>query len=315
MHCHADLVVKAPSSITAHYGTDIRSHRNLNNSAWSTWHLHNLDPSTAADVSTSETWLLSSIWEWPSVAWDRPIWSTRSNTSPAWWDYTIMYRSITSPAGLHHHVQVHHQPGWTTPSCSGPSPARLDYTIMFRSITSPVGLHHHVHASPVGLHHHVQVHHQSSGTTPSCSGPSPARWDYTIMYMPAQWGYTIMFRSITSLVGLHHHVQVHHQPGGTTPSCTCQPSGATPSCSGPSPVQWDYTIMFRSITSPVGLHHHVQVHHQPGGTTPSCSGPSPAWWDYTIMCWSITSPVGLHYHVQIHCCPVNRGMRCTTIMH
>ena len=169
MHCHADLVVKAPSSITAHHSTDIRSHRNLNNSACSTWHLHNLDPSTAADVSTSETWLLSSRWEWPSVAWDGPIWSTRSNTSLAWWNYTIM----------------------------------------FRSITSPVGLHHHVHTSPVGLHHHVQVHHQPSGTTPSCTGPSPAWWDYTIMC----W-------SITSPVGLRYHVQIHCCPVNRGMCCT-----------------------------------------------------------------------------------------------
>ena len=95
----------------------------------------------------------------------------RSSTSPALWDYTIMYRSITSPAGLHHHVPIHHQPGGTTPSCSGPSPAQWDHIIMFRSTTSPAG-----------LHHHVQVHHQPGGTTPSCSGPSPAQWDYTIMY-------------------------------------------------------------------------------------------------------------------------------------
>ena len=71
-----------------------------------------------------------------------------------------------------------------------------------------------------------------------------------------------MYRSITSPPGLHHHVQVHHQPGGTTPSC-----------SGPSPAQWDYTIMYRSITSLVGLHHHVLIHHQPGGTMLSCTDP------------------------------------------
>ena len=90
-----------------------------------------------------------------------------------------------------------------------------------------------------------------------------------------------------------------------------QPCGTTPSCTGPSPAQRDYTIMCRSITSLVGLHHHVQVHHQPSGTTSSCSGPPPARRDYTIMFRSITSPAGLHHHVQVHHQPSGTTPSCT----